>query len=626
VKKRSSDVPHQPFPTNVIDWVVRHRNTVLLETTLLDPSAHSFVFAYPKHIVEARSLEDVTAALELVESHRRDGFFAAGFLTYEAGFAFERRRFNVIDAPKPLLWFGIYDGAAIFSHSENRFVHLPEWIRQLLKESTTKIEPAGVFHPPELTSTISFQRYCTAIKSIQSFIRAGDTYQVNFTFPQTYRTRETRSSLYQRLRQTQPVSYSAIVTTNDFTLLSFSPELFFSQRGRYVRMKPMKGTRPRGRTLREDLISSQELSVSEKERAENLMIVDLLRNDLGRVAEAGSVKVKRFFDVERYETVFQATSTVEAKLRKGLLLPELVRAIFPSGSVTGAPKIRTVEIIHQLERYQRGIYTGAIGYVAPNGDAEFNVAIRTIEFPRRGKMFRLGIGSGITIDSNPQSEFEECLSKAKFVTQREESFSLVETMLLEGGRGIRNWKRHVNRLRDSAKYFGFRFSQSAIESELRQLRLKSKKSLIYCRLLLERNGEFQIQTQPWRPMAVSSTVGLATVRTDSRDRLLFHKTTARSLYDRELGAAKNRGLFDILFFNERGELTEGARSNVVLEFRGRLLTPDWSCGLLQGTYRAKLLDTGKIVESRLTLDDMKRAENIFICNAIRGFQKVRLIL
>jgi para-aminobenzoate synthetase/4-amino-4-deoxychorismate lyase len=604
--------------------MARRRHSVLLETTLVHRDARSLAFAYPTHTVEARSTEDVAPALELIESFRKKGSYAAGFFGYEAGCAFEPLLAGASRNLKRLLWFGIYDDPAVFSHSTNRFEQVPTWMRRLVNRNKEE-EDHGEIALPELRSSISYQQYRSAVRFIQHFIRAGDTYQVNFTFPQTYRTWEKSSELYQRLRRTQPVSYSALVTTDDATLLSFAPELFFSLRGRSIRMKPMKGTIARGRTLREDSVLSQKLVDSEKDRAENLMIVDLLRNDLGRVAVPGSVTVERFFDVERYESVFQATSTIRARLRDGVRFPELIRSIFPSGSVTGAPKIRTMEIINQLERHPRGIYTGSIGYVAPNGDAEFNVAIRTIEYPKTGKTFRIGIGSGITIDSVARTEFEECLTKAKFVTERPESFSLIETMLLVGGRGIRNWRGHVSRLRDSAKYFGFTFPRLEIELELHRLSRRWKRNVARCRLELSRTGEFQIHARPWKPRADPLTVGISRVRTDSRDRLLYHKTTARLLYDRELDDALSRCLFDKLFFNERNELTEGARSNVVLALRGAMLTPAWSCGLLQGMYRTKLLRAGKIREAKLTLADLKRADKIFICNALRGLKEVHLI-
>ncbi len=619
-----TDILPSPFSERFIHWILRQPNSVLLETTAAQPHARSFALTDPECIVTANRVEEVLAALVTVDEYRRRGYFAAGFVCYEAGAAFEpslsrRRKFVA-----PLVWFGIYAEPAVYNHRKACFEKIPSWYG--MHAGPKPVRQGRSSSPvPTLAQSISFARYASAIASIHEHIRAGEAYQVNFTFPQSYRGSETPAQLYLRLRQTQPVSYSACITTETRRILSFSPELFFTKRGRTITLKPMKGTSRRGRTLAEDIRLTEALRSSEKERAENLMIVDLLRNDVGRIAKPGSVTVASLFDVEKYETLFQATSTIRAKLRNDVELPDIFRVLFPSGSVTGAPKIRTMNIIHKLEPRARGVYTGSIGYVAPSGDALFSVSIRTIEAPPSVKRFTLGIGSGITIDSDPRREYEECRVKARFVRLQPEVFSLFETMLLVDGNGIRNLRAHLKRMRDSAMYFGFPFPRKEILAGLTSAVRQWSRGNARCRLLLQRDGALEIQVRPLSLAQAPLRISMSEQRVDSTNRMMYHKTTARSVYERELAAAEQKGLFDRIFTNESGQLTEGTRSNIVLELNGELLTPSWECGLLQGTCRARLLRKKIIHEAVLSQSDLRRASRVYVCNALRGLIEVQFV-
>ncbi len=350
------------------------------------------------------------------------------------------------------------------------------------------------------------------------------------------------------------------------------------------------------------------------------MIVDLLRNDIGRIAEIGSVTVQEMFTVERYETLFQMTSTVQGTLRGNLSFYEFFRSMFPSGSVTGAPKIRTMQIIRQLEEEPRGVYTGAIGYIAPTKDAIFNVAIRTLVID--GAKGEMGIGSGVVFDSDARQEYEECTLKAEFLTQRLEKCSLIESILWNGSYSLLSF--HMDRLRDSAVYFGFAID---IEYVLRQLTANQHQlsdAFAYkVRLLVEPTGAISIENQQLSNASLSGKVTLSSLTTSSQDKYLFHKTTRRLTYDAELEKVLQRGYDDVLFCNERNEVTEGAISNVFIEHKGELCTPPLACGLLPGVYRRYMLEhTPSACERTLSVQNLREADAVFICNSIRGMRKV----
>jgi para-aminobenzoate synthetase / 4-amino-4-deoxychorismate lyase len=471
--------------------------------------------------------------------------------------------------------------------------------------------------------------YLAAVRRILDYIAEGDCYQVDFTFPLRFRHYGDPLALYAKLRQAQPVHHGAYLQLPGRTLLSLSPELFLERRGDRLTTRPMKGTAPRGADVAKDAEYHDELAASEKNRAENLMIVDLIRNDLGRIAKLGSVRVDRLFEIEPYPTVWQMTSTVSAEA-PGASLATIFRALFPCGSVTGAPKIRAMQIAAELEPGPRGVYTGAIGCLRPGGDFSFNVPIRTLTLQADGTG-TMGIGSGIVADSDPAGELLECRWKARFVTGLAAEFQLIETLLLDpAGRELYPLlETHLERLTASARYFAFRCDADRVRTALlahaRGLRSKGPQRT---RVLLDKNGDTSIHSTPIAAANGPVRIVMARQRVDSRDLFRYHKTTVRHEYEAELKRlAALPDVFDAIFCNERGALCEGARSNIYLSFDGVLHTPPESAGLLNGVMRRQLLreQPMPIVERTLYPHELKRADALYISNAVRGLQRVQLV-
>lgn len=462
-----------------------------------------------------------------------------------------------------------------------------------------------------LCPAIDESRYRTAVERIKQFIYDGDCYQVNFTFPIDFSWFGSPLSLYARLRQRQPVRYGGFVGNRLGGIVSLSPELFLERHGERLLTRPMKGTAARSEP-------SETLRNSVKDRAENLMIVDLLRNDLGRLAEPGSVKVDRLFDIEDYPTVWQMVSEVSAQIGRQGFEPVL-RALFPCGSITGAPKIRAMQIIGALEGAPRRLYTGALGWLAPDGDFRLNVAIRTLELAtgHRGKM---GVGSGIVADSLSDAEWQECQLKAAFIRAGDPGLKLIETLRRENG-VYPMWAGHLARLRRSAEWFGFPLDEQRL---CRELGRQPATGVWRIRLTLDSTGGIDIQATAMADAPPSARLAeLADIRIDSGDPLRGHKTTERQLYDLALqGLPAESPVFDLVFVNERGEIAEGARSNVFVERDGVLLTPPLTSGALPGVLRAELLATGRAREAVLYPADL--GGDFWLGNALRGLIPVRL--
>jgi para-aminobenzoate synthetase/4-amino-4-deoxychorismate lyase len=469
---------------------------------------------------------------------------------------------------------------------------------------------------------ISRRDYASKIRKIQGYIAAGDTYQVNFTTKVLFRYSGSPAGLFAALRQQQKVPCAAFLNLGETQVLSFSPELFFRLQDGRISARPMKGTAPRGRHPAEDAGLQAWLRNDPKNCAEHVMIVDLLRNDIGKIAEVGSVRVDGLFSVEQYETLFQMTSTVSGTLRPRTSLFEIFRAIFPSGSVTGAPKCRTMQVIQELEREPRGLYTGAIGYISPERQAVFSVPIRTLVL--RAGSGEMGVGSGIVFDSRAPQEYRECLLKARFLSRPRPDFLLIETLRWDGQ--YRFLPQHLERLQSSAAYFGFSFDERRTRAALERRQARLAPGRAYrVRLLLNPQGDLSLRSFPLESARVPDTVVLSPFRTSSRNHFLFHKTTRRDLYERIHAAAVRQGHADVLFLNQRGELTEGAVNNVFLEMNGRLLTPPVACGLLPGVYRRHVLDADpRAAEKILTAKDLRSAKTIYLCNSVRGLRAVRL--
>jgi para-aminobenzoate synthetase/4-amino-4-deoxychorismate lyase len=570
----------------------------------------SFFIREPDLILQCSRLQDVAPLLAEVETAANRGYFAAGFLAYEAGFAFVPHMPPAAPSDFPLAWFAL----------------TKEPVRLAAREL-----PSGFLsenQPAEITGlglNMDLANYRSSIESIRNHIRNGETYQVNFTL--RYRGNFTGSarSFYGQLRLKQSVSYAAYLETDEWIVLSLSPELFFRRQGERIEMRPMKGTAPRGRTRQEDEAQAKALRESIKERSENLMIVDMIRNDLGRISKTGTVEVERPLEVERYETLLQMTSTVKGRITPQTGLSEIFRAAFPSGSVTGAPKVRTMQLIHQLEKEPRGIYTGSIGFVTAE-EAVFNVAIRTAWMDLARNRIEMGVGSGILYEADALHEYQECELKGKFFLEPPQDFQLLETILWDPDYGYARLNLHLDRLLESADYFLFSANRKTLESALMQQedgwrRFGGRQRV---RLLVDRYGRPHVEAMPVESLQEPFRIRFAGRRTDSSDPFLFHKTTRRSLYDDELRKAREHGFLDAIFCNEKNEVTEGAVSNLFIEKNGKYYTPPISCGLLAGTYRRCLLDSGElpVEEAVLYPQDLLHADAIYVSNAIRGWVRV----
>ena len=580
----------------------------------LSPGGDAWLFEDPVEIISCDDPAGVEDALDRVAKAGREGLYAAGFMAYELGYLLEPRLAPLLppERRQPLIWMGLFGEPQRLNREG-----IARFLDAQAGNSGHAVEMRG--------QTIGREPYLDAIGRVKDYIVAGDVYQINFTFHHRFHLTGNPVSLYRDLRRRQPVAHGALLQGPEWHLLSLSPELFVEINDGRAVTRPMKGTALRGATPTEDAEIAAWLRTDAKSQAENLMITDLLRNDLSRVALIGSVQVPDLFTVETYPTVHQMTSTVEARLRPGIGFREIVERLFPCGSVTGAPKIRAMEIIHELEGGPRGAYTGSVGMVAPGGDLRFNVAIRTL-FVGEGGEGEMGIGSGIVHDSDPAAEFEECLLKGHFLTAPHEGFQLIETMRWSRTDGFYLLERHMKRLESSARFFGIPCDSNAVRALLAEtVRGLTGKQRI--RLLLDLGGGINVSatavTLPDPPTAVRYAI--AGQHVDSRDRHRYHKTTRREVLDNERERlAAETGCDEVLFVNERGELTEGSYTNLFVEKGGWLLTPPLSCGLLDGTLRRELLETGEQVEERILYPhDLDEADAVWLGNSVRGLQPAR---
>jgi para-aminobenzoate synthetase/4-amino-4-deoxychorismate lyase len=690
---------HSP-PAALYELVEHAPATVLLESAKPAPAdsepgaspstAPTRLFVDPLRLCVANCPAELPILFEEIERAVAAGLCAAGYFAYECGAFSEPKAAAPVEPSgqcpaEPLAWFGIYRRPHLFDHQTGVFpAGDPPGLAQF--RASLDHEPLGDL-PVECTLAITEEQYAQRIAAIHEWIRAGDVYQLNFTVPLRVHAPGSSAALYRRLRRLQPSPYGAFLHTQPGRrILSFSPELFFrieyddSQKSpmphpcdvlpsqgwestppsRRITTRPMKGTAPRGRTTSEDRALAGWLRNDPKNRAENVMIVDLLRNDLGRLCAFGSVRTGNLFAVERYPTLWQMTSTITGELRAEVNFQQIFRALFPCGSITGAPKIRAMQLIAQLEQQPRGVYTGAIGFFSKE-EAVFNVAIRTLALD--GAAGTMGVGSGIVIDSNPAGEWGECLLKAEFLTRpanrptrpSPDSFSLVETLLWRGEYPF--IELHLDRLEDSAHYFAFPFNRAetkaALEAHVERFsdRLPGKlggpsfprpiaervgpppasppQSTVAARkvrLLLDPDGSLRITDEPLpEPVSQPLRVHIAAQRTDPSDPIYFHKTTHRPLYAQALQAATQCGYDDVLFLNLRGEVAEGAIHNIFIEKDGRLLTPPIDCGLLPGVHRRHILATHPNAEERvLTIEDLRNAGAVYLCNAVRGLRRATI--
>lgn len=567
-------------------------------------------------VLSCRQAVQLPALLQEMQQALQQGQFAVSLFSYELGAALHEISAHAGEQPMAEI--------LLFEHCE----HL----------STTQVEAwlavrassaAGIAQVVADTDEAAFS---TAIARIHDYIAAGDTYQVNYTYRLRFDAYGSVHALYRRLRERQPVPYGALIGLPDGrAALSLSPELFMRHDDGVLTVRPMKGTAAASGDAQQDQLAADALAADAKNRAENLMIVDLLRNDLGRVAKTGSVKVDKLFDVQRYSSVLQMTSTVHAQLRETVGLPEIFDALYPCGSITGAPKHRTMQIIRELEANPRGLYTGAIGYFDPPQSAQnlgnfcLSVPIRTLQLQARNqdgvRKGEMGVGAGIVHDSVAADEYEECRLKARFLIGMQAEFELFETMYATRDDGVRHLDKHLQRLSASAAYFGFVCDEEKIRAALHAACAAfDDTSARRLRFALRQDGGHTIQSAILTPLVEPVKILLAEEATDDRDLFLRHKTTIRTAYDAAWRAAEQQGAFDKLFCNTQGQVTEGGRSTLFVKLQGRWYTPPLSSGVLPGVMRSVVLDdpSRSAQERSLTLEDLRNAEQIFVCNALRG--------
>ena len=557
------------------------------------------LFEDPVEIIEAYSIEEIKPKLEKIQESVQSGYYAAGYISYEAAPAFEQAYAVHSGTKMPLLWFGLF--------------------KQPLRVQETKEEKR--FTVGEWLPDTTFKQYRSDILSIKDAIERGDTYQVNYTIRLHSSFTGDDLGFYRQLAKAQAANYSAYLNIGKYSILSASPELFFHWKDGEITTRPMKGTCKRGKFLDEDDQRADWLFHSEKNRAENVMIVDLLRNDLGSLAVTGTVKVDSLYEIEKYPTVLQMTSTVTAKTSPGTTLLDVFTALFPCGSITGAPKISTMKIIHSLEASPREVYCGAIGYITPENEAIFNVPIRTVVIDSESGEAEYGVGGGITWDSEIGDEYEEAQTKAMLLTSSIPDFELLESLRLENG-GYDLLDRHLQRLQKSAAYFGIPISEPDIRDKLTRYAQNHTNRLEKVRLVVNKEGQVLIEGGPVTLFKDAQPICLAKTPISKENRFLYHKTTYREVYEQH--RPQDCDFFDVLLWNEAGELTEFTIGNLVVEIGGKLFTPPVACGLLAGTMREELLAKGKISERILRKEDLNQASGFWLINSVRGWVPVYL--
>ena len=552
------------------------------------------IFTKPLKELKTRDLDQVETLLREAEAYQETGYYAVGYVSYEAAPAFEKK-LAVHPAPlmgEYLLYFTI--------HEKVETLPFPE-------------DYEAVDLPANWQEEVEAPAYRKAIETIQHHIRQGDTYQVNYTVQLSQELEADPLAIYNRLVVEQKAHYNAFIQHDDVAILSISPELFFEQDDRLLTTRPMKGTTRRGLTSQADLKEAAWLEADPKNRAENMMIVDLLRNDMNRISEIGSEQVTRLCQVEQYSTVWQMTSTIESRLRAEIDLVQTFRALFPCGSITGAPKISTMEIIHKTEKAPRGVYCGTIGILLPKGKRIFNVAIRTLQM--QGDQAIYGVGGGITWDSKWESEYQETKQKSAVLYRQEPRFELLTTGRIHQGE-LTFLEQHLTRLREASRYFAYPFNEPKLLNELQEELAHVDPSLDYrCRIALQKNGTFHLVITELTDLPASYLQAqLTEQKLDLATPFTYFKTSQRD----HLSQSNHEQIFHL----PDGSLLETTIGNLVLEIEGQLYTPPAHLPLLDGIYRRHLLETQQVEEKLLTLNDLIDADRIYACNALRGLYEL----
>ena len=550
-------------------------------------------FTSPYRIVQSNSLSEVVDHLREIELEVANGAYAVGFVSYDAAPALDSSLLAHAAKDFPFLWFGLYRHC-------NKLECMPD-----IKGDEYSLA--------DWQPSLSWSNYQAAIDSIKQHIHDGDTYQVNYTHKLVAKFQGDPWTMFIDLYRAQQSRYSAYIDMGRYQVLSVSPELFLQRSKNSLLSKPMKGTIARGISAEQDKSNINWLRNSAKNRAENLMIVDMLRNDMGKIADTGSVDVQHLFDIESYPTVYQMTSTVKANTSKKI--SEILSAMFPCASVTGAPKAKTMQIIKQLEPQSRGVYTGSIGFLKPDGSSQFNVAIRTVLVDSQNNRAEYGVGGGIVWDSNAESEYDECKIKAAVLMQPASGFKLLETLLWQAGKGYLFLEEHLQRLQRSAEYFAFAINLAYIEEQLMSLAA----SLLVdtrVRMMVAAHNNVELQASTLKSL-YNSKVVLDDLKSNTQSDYCYHKTTHRDIYQQALD--RHDGYQDVILINQNGYVTESTMANIVAEIDGELRTPAGQSGLLAGVFRQYLLQQGVIHESQITIYQLLEARRIYLINSVRGW-------
>ncbi len=590
--------------TKILKYVEENTHSAFFYTPNIYHGGKSYFLKKPYKILKGKTREEVEKNLSQVDKLSQDpNIIGLAMIPYEIGYYFQpkERRNSHLDNTEMCFYFYEKQNVVVINSDELPFDNADEYFNLTAGIKNIKLD-------------IGKNEYVEKISKIKKYIAEGDTYQINFTTKAKFKFEGKLTSLFLNGIFNQSAGYSVLINNESDYILSFSPELFFRTDYKTIYSKPMKGTIKRKGNPLEDEMLANSLSGDEKNLAENVMIVDLMINDIGKIAITDSVKVERLYEVEKYETLYQLTSTVVGKLKENKL-SKIFKNLFPSGSITGAPKIRSMQIIAELEKSPRNLYTGSIGIITDK-NAVFNIHIRTISINKATKQGELGLGSGIVWDSDAENEYEEVLLKGKFISSPQEYFELLETILYEEDKYFL-FDYHLNRLKNTADYFLFKFNEDKIRSELQKLLKKLEENKKYkIRLLLNKWGNIKIDLEELISTVKTVKILLSKIERCNEEKFLYHKTTHRP-WDKELTEAKQKGFEEVLFVNENNELLEGAITNLIIKKNRELFTPPIHLGILNGCYRQYLLDEKRIEEKLLTVEDLKNADKIILCNSVR---------
>jgi para-aminobenzoate synthetase / 4-amino-4-deoxychorismate lyase len=594
---------------DIIKQVENNPYSAFFYTPSIYKKAKSYLFIKPLEIISVYTKDDLERSFKLVHKLIDKGYYGYSLINYEAGLLFEEKLSHLLSGDnKKLIRFFFFDKREVTCLNSSTIV-FTDFSDDKYSIKNFKLNRSEA-------------QFLNDIEKIKHYIKAGDTYQVNYTVKGSFNFTGSYSAFFQKLLFNQSAKYSTFINNKEELIISLSPELFFLQKDKDIISHPMKGTLRRGCNQNLDRIAQNKLKSDEKNLAENVMIVDLIRNDLGRICRYGSVRVPELFKIEKYESLFQMVSKVKVKLRKKTKLLDIVQNIFPCGSITGAPKIRTMEIINEIEKEERGIYTGSIGLVTPK-EIKMNVSIRTIAIKKDTGDGVMGLGSGVVWESDPESEYEEVLLKSKFLTEPLEYFEIFETMRYEGGE-IKFLEGHITRMKSAADYFLFKFNEKKIRKKFQKSvaeidKLKPKK----IKLSLSKSGQIKVDVSDIPKPSKSIVVIISQNKINSTDKFRYFKTTNRKLYDDESAGFSAKGFYELIYLNEEEELAEGSRTNIFILKGTSWFTPPLDSGALPGIYRQYFIENNpNVYEKSIKLKDLIEADELLLTNALRGEVKV----